>query len=162
MHSAAWKDIRPLAVSIAICQAAGAMGAVVTARSIPTWYRGLRQPQEAPPNWVFGPVWTTLYTLMGVAAYLVWRRGPQDRRVQAALGVFGLQLTLNLLWSVVFFGARSTGGGLAVILALWAAIQASIWKFSKVSLAAGLLLVPYQAWVSFASYLNYRLWQLNR
>lgn len=155
-------DVQGLIVSILICQAAGAVGAVFTTRSIPTWYARLKKPPETPPNWVFGPVWTTLYTLMGVASFLVWRRGPADPEVKRALGLFGGQLALNALWSVVFFGLRSLGGGLAIFPSLWGMIMASVWRFSKLSLPAGLLLVPYLVWTSFAAYLNFRLWKLNR
>ncbi|MCL4534985.1 MAG: tryptophan-rich sensory protein [Bacteroidetes bacterium] len=162
MEKAKRAEIVPLIVSIVISQAAGGIGGAFTARAIPTWYAKLTKPAETPPNWVFGPVWTTLYTLMGVASFLVWRKGPARPDVRQALGVFGAQLALNTLWSVVFFGFRSLGGGMAVIAVLWGAVLATIWRFSRLSIPAGLLLVPYLAWTSFAGYLNFRLWMLNR
>jgi benzodiazapine receptor len=131
----------------------GGVGSVPTASAIPTWYRRLNKPRWNPPDAVFGPVWTTLYALMGIALVLV-RRQPPSAATDRAQAVFGLQLALNLAWSFVFFGGRSVRGGLAVIAALWIAILATIIELWGVRRAAALLLVPYLAWVNFASILN--------
>ncbi len=116
----------------------------------------------APPNWVFGPVWTALFALIGVALWLVWRRldsSPREARV--GFGVFVVHFTFNVGWSVVFFGMQEIGWGLAVIGLLWLLIVATMWAFDRVDRRAALLLVPYLLWVSFAAYLNYRFWVLN-
>lgn len=140
--------------------AAGALGTIPTARSIPTWYRTLDKPRWNPPDKVFGPVWTTLYALMGVALVLV-RRAGSSRPVDRAEAVFGLQLALNLAWSFVFFGARDPRGALVVITLLWVAILATVAQFWRVRRVAALLLVPYLAWVSFASLLNAEIARRN-
>jgi benzodiazapine receptor len=139
---------------------AGALGTIPTARAIPTWYRTLDKPDWRPPDYVFGPVWTTLYALMGLALVLVRREGRGSTTDQAQ-AVFGLQLALNLAWSFVFFGGRSPRGGLAVITLLWVAILATIAAFSRVKPVAALLLVPYLGWVSFASILNAEIARRN-
>jgi len=155
------RDIVEAVVSIVVCQGAGLIGSIATFPSIPTWYAGLEKPPFNPPNWVFGPVWTTLYTLMGIAAFLVWRKGIRNREVKIALGIFLAQLVLNTLWSVIFFGLHSLASGLVVIVVLWIAILLSIITFFRISKAAGALLIPYILWVSFATILNFSLWQLN-
>lgn len=119
-------------------------------------------PSFSPPNWVFAPVWTLLYALMGVAAYLVWSRGRERKGVRVSLIVFGFQLGLNLLWSVLFFGLRSPSCALIEILFLWAMIILTITRFWKISKPAGLLLVPYLLWVSFAALLNGAVFWLNQ
>lgn len=141
---------------IAICQLVGVFGSLFTD---PSFYEGLVQPSWAPPAWVFAPVWVTLYTLMGVAAWLVWRTGPGRRD---ALVWFAIQLALNAAWSPVFFGLHSIGGGLIVIVALELAILATIVAFACRSRIAAVLLVPYAVWVAFATALNASLWWLNR
>jgi benzodiazapine receptor len=155
------RDVVEAVVSIVVCQVAGLIGSFATFPSIPTWYASLAKPPFNPPNWIFGPVWTTLYTLMGIAAFLVWRKGIKNREVKIALGIFLVQLVLNTLWSVVFFGLNSLAGGLVVIVVLWVAILLSIMTFFRISKAAGALLIPYILWVSFATILNFSLWQLN-
>jgi translocator protein len=139
---------------IVLCQLAGASGAVVTDAS---WYRALNTPSWAPPGWVFGPVWITLYTMMGVAAWLVWRT-PAGAARTTALVWFGVQLALNAAWTPVFFGLRSLGGGLVVILMLLVAIVATIVAFRRRSPGASWLFAPYLAWVSFATALNGAIW----
>lgn len=124
------------------------------------WFAALAKPAWQPPNWLFGPVWTTLYLMMGVAAGLVWLRGPSPA-VRAALIAFGVQLALNALWTPVFFGVHALGGALVVIVALWLAIAWTIARFWRVHRVAAALLLPYLAWVSFASVLNAAIWQLN-
>jgi tryptophan-rich sensory protein len=140
--------------------AIGALGSIPTAASIPTWYRTLENPSWNPPSRVFGPVWTTLYGMMGLALVLV-RRQPAAPATGRAQAVFGLQLALNLAWSFVFFGARSPRGALAVIVMLWAAILATIATFGRVRRSAALLLVPYLGWVTFASILNAEIARRN-
>ncbi|HUY62338.1 MAG TPA: TspO/MBR family protein [Candidatus Paceibacterota bacterium] len=148
-----------LVVAVAICEAAGIVGAVFTTPAIPTWYAGLAKSALTPPAWVFGPVWTTLYALMGIAAYLAWRtRAPSAGR---ALWLFALQLALNVLWSVVFFGYRAPAPALLVIALLWLAIAATIAAFAKLSRAGAWLLAPYLLWVSFAAYLNLAIVLMN-
>jgi tryptophan-rich sensory protein len=125
-----------------------------------TWYQQIRKPPFSPPDWAFGPVWTALYAMMAVAAWLVWRKGDAAGR-NVALALFGLQLALNAAWSPIFFGLRSFGGAFAVIVALCLAIAATLVAFLRVSMPAGLLLAPYLAWVSFATVLNFASWRLN-
>ena len=143
---------------IVLCQAAGGLGALATS---PAWYRELARPSWAPPPWLFGPVWLTLYTAMAIAAWLVWR-GPSATARTRALGLFALQLALNAAWSPVFFGLRSLAGGLIVIVAMLVAIAATIVAFWPRSRLAAWLLVPYLAWVGFATALNAALWWLAR
>ncbi|MCR4311966.1 MAG: tryptophan-rich sensory protein [Candidatus Uhrbacteria bacterium] len=150
-----------LAVAIVGSQMAGIIGSVFTVSSVTTWYAELERPAFNPPGWVFGPVWTMLYVLMGIAAYLVWQRGTKRRDVRIALGLFVGQLVLNASWSIVFFGLHSPGGAFANIVLLWVAIVATMVAFARISRAAVWLLVPYIIWVSFAMYLNFAIWQLN-
>ncbi len=155
------KDIVKLAVSIVACQMAGFIGSIFTTKSIPTWYASLERPSIAPPNWVFAPVWTTLFVLMGISAFMIWRLGLKRKDVKVALGFFIAQLVLNTLWSVIFFGLRSLGGAFFEIVILWLSILFTIILFFKISRPAAYLLFPYIAWVSFASYLTYSYWALN-
>lgn len=155
------KDILKLIASIFVCQLAGMIGAVATSASIQTWYVTLNKPFFTPPNWLFAPVWLTLYTLMGISLFLLWRQGVHDRLVQIALAIFGIQLLLNAFWSIAFFGLRSPLAGLSVILILWIAIAATILKFLPLSKPAGLLLIPYILWVSIAAALNLAIVLLN-
>ena len=150
-----------LALSILLSLAAGAIGSVFTYSEIPTWYASLVRPDIAPPNWIFGPVWTTLYILMGTAAWLVWKADAVRTAKRRALLVYALQLALNTLWSFIFFGMHALGLALVVICALWLAIAATIYLFYPISRTASYLLAPYIAWVSFASFLNYTLWMMN-
>lgn len=123
------------------------------------WYDGLEKPSFNPPSWVFGPVWTTLYILMGVAAWLVWER--YRDRARGALTLFVVQLIFNAAWSALFFGAQAPGLAFAEILVLWALILATVVAFWRWRPVAGALLLPYLAWVSFAAVLNFSLWRLN-
>ena len=122
-----------LLLSISICQLAGIIGGFFTAQSIPSWYAFIKKPFFNPPNWIFGPVWITLFTLMGVSAFLVWQRGLNNEKVRIALFIFLLQLALNCLWSIVFFGFRSIGGALIVMALLWLSILWAIIRFSAIS-----------------------------
>ena len=155
-------DIVKLIVSIVVCEGAGGIGAIFTTSAIPTWYAGLKKPAFTPPNSAFGPVWITLYLLMGIAVFLVWREGLSQDGVTVAFTLFWVQLVLNVLWSVVFFGRKSILGGMVVILLLWAAILANIIVFFGVSPIAGGLLIPYIIWVTIAANLNAQVWRLNR
>lgn len=150
-----------IAIAILACEAAGIVGSLFTASAIPTWYTALTRPELSPPNWVFGPVWTTLFALMGVSVWLIWRRGTKNPDVRVALGMFAFQLMVNVLWSLAFFGLHSPGAALAVIFLLWLAIAMTIVLFAKFSKPAAWLLLPYLGWVSFATYLNYAFWILN-
>ena len=155
-----WDTLR-LIICVIACQLAGLVGSIFTMKSIPTWYAALQKPPFTPPNWLFGPAWVTLYLLMAVAAFLVWRKGLGDRQVGWALITFLIQLVLNALWSVVFFGLRSPFGGVIVIVGLWVAILFTIIRFFRTSIASGALLLPYISWVSFATTLNVSIWLLN-
>ncbi len=150
-----------LVISILICQCAGIAGALFTRQSISEWYLYLRKPPFNPPNWIFGPVWTLLYILMGIAAFLVWRKGLYSNGVKAALGMFLIQLGLNTFWSIVFFGGRSIIGGLVVIVILWLSILRTMQVFFRLSKPAGYLLIPYIIWVGFALVLNLAFLVLN-
>ena len=140
---------------------AGVVGAFFTASSIAGWYAGIAKPALNPPAWVFGPVWTALYALMGIAAFLVWKKGLERRDVKIALGIFLGQMVLNALWSIIFFGLKSPVWALIDIIALWLAIAWTMVVFYKISRPAAFLLLLYILWVSFAGYLNYSIWILN-
>ncbi len=154
-------DYKKLAAAVLVCLAAGSVGSFFTLGSVSTWYATIQKPSFNPPNWVFGPAWTMLYILMGVSAYLVWIKGWSRKDVRAALAAFGLQLFLNLLWSLIFFGAKQIFYAFAEIMFLWLSIVFTMALFYRVSKNAALLLVPYILWVSFAAFLNYSVWQMN-
>ena len=147
--------------AVAVCQLAGLIGSVFTRPAIPGWYAALSKPSFSPPNWVFAPVWTTLFLLMGIALYLVWTRGLGKAEVRTAMLLFGGQLVLNVLWSVLFFGLHLPLYAFMEIVVLWVAILLTIIYFWRVTAAAGILLLPYLLWVSFATVLNFSLWRLN-
>jgi benzodiazapine receptor len=151
-----------IVVAIAVCELAGVIGSLFTAPSIPGWYAGLVKPSFNPPGWVFGPVWTTLYAMMGLAAWLVYDRGLTKPGVKMALVVFAGQLLLNTLWSITFFGLHRILAAVVVIVLLWAMILCTIVLFHRISRPAAYLLVPYILWVSFAAVLNVSLYVLNR
>lgn len=146
-----------LAGFIVACVAVGGLGGFATAQSVVEWYPTLNKPSWTPPSWLFGPVWTLLYLMMAVAAWLVWRAGNS----KGALILFWAQLALNLAWSFLFFGARSPTLGLIDIILLWIAIAATIFAFALHNRVAAFLLVPYLAWVSFATALNSAIYLLN-
>ena len=152
-----WK----LAGAIVVSELAGGIGAIFTTSKIPTWYATLNQPSWNPPAWLFGPVWTILYALMGASLWLLWQAKDSERK-RAALVVFWAQLAVNVLWSVVFFGLENPGLGVAVILVLFFLIITLIDHAWKVNRWASVIMIPYAAWVAFASVLNYTVWQLNR
>jgi tryptophan-rich sensory protein len=153
-------DLLRLITSILLCQLAGFLGSLFTIPAIPTWYKTLNKPFFNPPNWIFSPVWISLFFLMGISLFLVWRRQGHPT-FKTALIFFFVQLILNILWSVAFFGLRSPLLGLIDIILLWIAILLTILNFLKVSKIGGLLLIPYLIWVSFATFLNFSLWILN-
>jgi benzodiazapine receptor len=149
-----------LAGFLAICLAAGALGGLATSSKIPTWYASLYKPSWNPPSWLFAPVWTTLYILMGVSGWLVWRKSLSLHA--QALSWFWVQLALNTVWSLVFFGLEQPGLAFAEIVLLWLAIIATVVSFRQRSGTAAVLLVPYLGWVSFAAFLNFTIWRLNQ
>lgn len=153
-------DLVALALFVALCLGIGALGAAVTAGSVKTWYAELVKPSFNPPDKVFGPVWTILYVMMGVAAWRVWRAADRDT-TRGPLTLFALQLALNLGWSVVFFGLQKIGAAVATIVVLDVAVIVTTLAFRSVDRLAGLLMLPYLAWVAFATVLNIAIWRLN-
>lgn len=143
-----------------VCLGTAGLGAAWTNSSVTTWYATLEKPSWNPPNWVFGPVWTCLYVAMAIAAWLVWRHEGFTGAPMSML-LFGGQLILNAAWSLLFFGLRNPGLALVDVILLWLSILATILAFGRVSTWAAALLVPYLAWVSFATALNWTLWRLN-
>ncbi len=149
-----------LAVALPLC--VGFVAGRVTAPAVESWYPGLLRPTFTPPSWLFAPVWTVLYLAMGVASWLVWRQGVGAGGGQRALTVYVVQLALNGLWSVLFFGLRSPGLALVEVVILLAAVVTCTVLFFGISAAAGALMVPYAAWTAFATALNAGIWLLNR
>jgi tryptophan-rich sensory protein len=155
------KKVVSLVLAIGICLLAGYVGSTYTTPSIPTWYAGLQKPDLTPPSWVFAPVWTALYILMGISLYRIWQSGITNGEVLAGLVLFALQLGLNVGWSYLFFGWHSVFFALMCIIALWAVLLCTIIQVSRFSVIGGALLIPYLIWVSFATYLNYMIMLLN-
>lgn len=153
--------IVPLIVCIAITELAGVLGSVSMGSSLTTWYVDIVKSPLNPPNWVFGPVWTTLFLLMGIALYVVWMERSDMRRRRRAVTIFSVQLVLNIMWSMLFFGLQNPVAAFIEIIALWCAILATIVSFYKVKHLAAWLLIPYILWVSFASYLNFYVAAFN-
>ncbi len=153
-----WK----LPLSLILCQLAGGVGSLFTRPAIATWYRTLNKPTFSPPNWLFAPVWISLYFLMGISLFLVWRREGEFPQVKRALTLFFIQLILNASWSILFFGLRSPLLGFIEIVLLWLAILLTLKTFSRISTIGSILLWPYFGWVSFAAILNLSIWFLNR
>ena len=153
------RDIVKFVIILIICMSAGLIGSFLTAPAIPVWYAALEKPFFTPPDWLFGPVWTSLFVLMSISATLVLRSGHADTR--NALGIFSVQLILNALWSWAFFGLRSPFAGLIEIVFLWIAILVTIKVFFRISRTAGYLLIPYILWVTLALLLNFFIWRLN-
>jgi len=156
------KNLSKLIIAVVVCELVGVVGSFFTIPAISSWYLGLVKPRLSPPNWIFAPVWTTLFLLMGIALFLIWARpfaGPKERK--RALAIFGIQLALNVLWSIIFFGWHNPAAAFFDIVALWLAILASVISFGKIFRPAAYLLLPYIFWVSFAVYLNFAIWRLN-
>lgn len=148
-------------ISLLIPLSAGFIGSMFTSAAIPTWYEQLVKPTLNPPSWLFAPVWTGLYLLMGYSLFLVWQQVIDKRAKIIAISVFFFQIFLNSWWSILFFGFRQPGWALIEIIILWLVIVWNIYLFYKVFRPAAYLLLPYIAWVSFAAYLNFALWRLN-
>jgi tryptophan-rich sensory protein len=140
---------------------AGIIGSFFTRQSVDTWYASLQKPSFSPPNWVFAPVWITLYFIMGISAFLVWQKGLKTQNVRTALLLFISQLIVNSMWSMVFFGRQSIAGGFVIIVILWMLILFTIIRFRSISMPATLLLIPYILWVSFAALLNFSILVMN-
>jgi len=148
-------------VSLALCQGAGFVGGVFTALAIKEWYAFLEKPSFSPPNWLFAPVWILLYTLMAISLFLVWQKGLEDKKTKTAFYLFLIHLVLNAVWSILFFGLKNPLFALLDIIILWTVIAVLIFQFFKIRKTAGLLLIPYWLWVSFATILNFFIWRLN-
>lgn len=155
------KNLLKLIVSVVGCELVGILGTPFTISAIPAWYVTLNKPFFSPPNWIFGPVWTLLYFLMGVAFYQIWKQGWQKKKIKTASLFFLAQLALNFVWSPIFFGLRAPLLGLIVIVAMWVIIVMTMKKFYPLSRPAFYLLVPYILWVSFATLLNASIVILN-
>lgn len=153
-------DLIVLAFFVALCLVIGALGASVVATSVDTWYADLAKPSFTPPDRVFGPVWTVLYVLMAIAAWRVWRAADRDTR-RGPLTLFALQLALTLGWTVVFFGLQKIGAAVATLVVLDVGVAVTMLAFRPIDRWAGLLMVPYLAWVVFATVLNIAIWRLN-
>ncbi|RJP58295.1 MAG: tryptophan-rich sensory protein [Candidatus Auribacter fodinae] len=151
-----------LVMLIAVCQCAGIIGSAATLPAIPEWYNNLVKPVFTPPDWIFGPVWITLYTCMGIAAFLISQSNAEKPVVRTALFFFGIQLMLNALWPVIFFGLKAPLAALVEMTILWMFIAITATLFFAIHTVAGALLIPYLLWTSFAMVLNLRLYQLNR
>jgi tryptophan-rich sensory protein len=150
-----------LAIFVAICLAVGSAGGWTVAGSVADWYPALAKPSWTPPTSLFGPVWTALYIMMAVAAWLVWKKDVRFAGVRVALILFFVQLALNFLWSFLFFGLRAPGLGLIDIVLLLLLVAVTTWAFFQQSRWAGVIMLPYLAWVGFATALNFAIWQLN-
>ena len=151
-----------LVICLALTFSAAFIGSIFTRSAVPDWYAALNKPSFTPPNWLFGPVWTILYILMAISAFIVWQKGLTNPAVKIALILYLIQLILNALWSVIFFGLKLPLIAFFEIILLWCAIVFTILVFAGVSITAALLLIPYILWVSFAAVLNFFLWFLNR
>lgn len=149
-------------VAIAIPLLVGGASGFFTITGVDSWYQTINKPSWNPPNWVFGPVWTTLYIMMGIALFLVWKEDTSEELKKIAIALFAVQLILNFFWSFIFFNQQQPGWALVEIIAMWFFILLTIFAFAQVNKTAAWLLVPYISWVSFATILNYTIWQLNR
>ncbi len=179
-----YNNIFKLVVSIIICETAGVIGSFFTISEINTWYSLLKKPSFNPPDWIFGPVWTTIYILMGISLYLVWEKKfipvkeiniknkkPWQKISEKFLSgkwqqlniilIFAVQLILNIAWSVIFFGWHNPGVAFFALIMLWVAILFTIINFGRVSKISAILLIPYILWVSFAGFLNFIIWVIN-
>ncbi len=152
---------KKLAIALILPQLAGGLGAIFTKETVSTWYQQLIKPSLNPPSWVFAPVWSTLFLLLGLAFYLVWVSPDNTPKRKTALFLFCVHLGVNTLWSFLFFGLRSPFWAFIDILVLWGMITLLVRIFWCVDPRAGIMLIPYLLWVSFASLLNYKIWRLN-
>lgn len=154
-------NYKRLVISLIMPQLAGMIGSFFTFSAISVWYAGLLKPEFSPPNWIFGPVWTILYILMGVSIYLIWNKIDENKEAISAFWLFWVHLFFNALWSIIFFGMKNPGLAFAEIIVIWILIVVLMFKFYKIDRRATYLLIPYILWVSFASVLNYFIWYLN-
>lgn len=154
-------NIIKLVIAIAVPLAIGATSGFFTVTGVNSWYQTIHKPSWNPPNWVFGPVWTTLYIMMGVALYQVWKADTGTGLKRTAIILFAVQLVLNFFWSFIFFNQQQIGWAVVEIIVMWGMILATIFAFGRISSTAAWLLVPYISWVSFAMMLNYTIWKLN-
>jgi len=154
-------QIVKLIIAILVPQFAGFIGSLATEPAIESWYASINKPSFTPPNGVFGPVWIILFFLMGLAAFIVWSKGWKNKAVKGALTLFMIQLILNIVWSILFFGLHSPLAAFIEIIVLWVMILLTMIAFFKISWTAGVLLLPYILWVSFASVLNFAIYRLN-
>ncbi|NOT50540.1 MAG: tryptophan-rich sensory protein [Chitinophagaceae bacterium] len=150
-----------LIIAVAVPLIIGFTSGFFTETGEASWYQSINKPSWNPPNWIFAPVWTTLYVLMGIALFLVWNSNVNTRYKRTAIILFSIQLLLNFFWSLIFFNQQQPGWALVEIITLWIFILLTIFAFAKLSKTAAWLLVPYISWVSFAAILNYTLWKLN-
>jgi tryptophan-rich sensory protein len=156
------KNWHKLVVSILIPQVVAGVVAYFTVTGNGSWYQSIEKPAWNPPNWLFGPVWITLYIMMGIAFYLIWKSGNEGFQKKKAMGLWMAQLVLNFFWTIIFFGNEQILGAFLEILILWILILLTIFAFAKIDKRAAWLLVPYISWVSFAAMLNFAIWELNR
>lgn len=154
-------NYKRLIISLLLPQLAGLIGSVFTAPAIPGWYAGLARPPFSPPNWVFAPAWITLYLLMGLAVYFIWQKESESEKEKSAVNLFWLHLFFNAIWSPIFFGLKNPGLAFVNIVIILIFIIILIIKFWPIRKLSAYLLIPYLAWVSFASCLNYYIWILN-
>lgn len=154
-------NLYKLVISLVVTVGLGSLGGIFTISEIPNWYAGLQKPSFNPPNWIFGPVWSLLYILMGISFYLVWKQNPSSER-NIGLILFAVQFLLNFFWSIIFFKQHQLGWALVEIITMWISIFFTILQFGKISSTASWLMVPYISWVSFATLLNAAIWNLNR
>lgn len=155
------KNTIKLLIAVAIPVLIGFTASMFTRPEIPGWYATLNKPSWNPPSWLFAPVWTTLYILMGIALWLVWKAEAPAKDKRIAYGLFAAQLVLNFFWSFIFFRMHETGWALVEIIIMWNLILLTILAFARFSSLASWLMVPYISWVSFATILNYTIWKLN-
>ncbi len=154
-------NVTKLSISIGLALLTGVIGSLFTSSAVNGWYLTIEKPALNPPSWIFGPVWTLLYVLMGIAAFIVWKKGWSRRDVRLALFIFVFQLFLNASWSIIFFGLKSPGWALLELIILWFVIIWMMIVFYKISKSTIYLILPYLLWISFAGYLNYAIWSLN-
>jgi len=155
------KKILKLVVSLLLPQLAGAIGTIFTFKAISSWYQFLNKPSFSPPNWLFGPVWTTLYILMGISSFLIWQEKEKNEKAGRILKIYFLHFFLNALWSILFFGLKNILLGFLEIIILWLVIGYLLISFYKIKKIAALLWLPYFLWVSFATILNFAILKLN-
>lgn len=155
-------NILKLIISLAIPLAIGATSGFFTVSGVESWFQTINKPTWNPPNWIFGPVWTTLYVMMGIAFFIIWKSEIRSELKKSAIVLFAVQLVLNFFWSFIFFNQHEIGWALVEIIIMWFFILFTIFAFGNISKTAAWLMVPYISWVSFATILNYTIWQLNK